>query len=599
MKTNIKNKILKSAIALTGVLTLTGCNDGFMDRFPETSITEKVFFTSPGDLEIYTNGMYGYISGTYWDVVSDNCVYTDESSTYEMLLGQLNKKTASRWNFESIRNVNFMLSRTHQVKGDANETNHYIGLARLFRASLYYSKVKDYSDVPWYSRDLTTTDTELLYKTQDPRTMVVDSIMADLQFAVTHMKEGASKTRYYKSAALALQARIALHEGTFRKYHQELGLTDADRFLTIAKEATQQIIDSKKYSLFDVPQGSMGAYEAMFCTPDLSQNPEMILFTDYDKALGRKNNSQKVFDYYSGLSRDLMEDYCVIKDQKAIPFQQVPDYDKKGFLEVFENRDPRMAQTFMTPGFEKPSTSGAYRPGLARGGYPQLKFMPRTYDQIGWDNSYTDIPVIRYAEVLLINAEAKAELGIFTQVDLDATINLTRKRAGIPAASLSDWEANIDPVQEKRYSNVNSTQKAAILEIRRERRIELACEGFRYGDLMRWACGKLLEKAPEGIYINKLGYQDVTGDGEPDIAVVTTQGEADAIPEADKKKYNLTVYILKGNTMELSQGDKGHVRLVVQTNKFKFVEPQYYYYPLNQEDMLDNKNLKQNKFWQE
>lgn len=599
MKAKAKNNILKLALAITGFLSFTGCNDAFMDRYPETSITEKVFFTSPSDLEIYTNGMYGYISASYWDVVSDNCLYVDNSSVYKMMRGEINKVTASRWNFEKIRNVNFMLSRTDKVQGDQIEINHYIGLARMFRASLYYSMVKTYSDVPWYSRDLTTTDTDLLYKTQDPRTLVVDSIMADLAFAVTHMKDEASKTRFYKNAALAIQARIALHEGTFRKYHQELGLNDADRFLTIAKEATDQIIATQKYSLSQTPQGNMGAYEAMFCSTDLSQNPEMILFTDYDKALNRKNNSQQVFDYASGLSRDLMEDYLVIDEEKTLPFQQVPGYDQKGFLDVFAKRDPRMAQTFMNPGFEKPSTSGPYRPGLGRGGYPQLKFMPRTYDQIGWNNSYNDLPVIRYAEVLLINAEAKAELGILTQKDLDETINLIRERVKMPHASLNEWNAHIDPIQEQRYSNVKSAQKAAILEIRRERRVELACEGFRYDDLMRWSCGKLLEKAPEGVYLNGLGYHDVTGDGLPDIAVVMTQAEADAIPEEDKKKYNLNVYILKGNTIELSEGDKGFIQLVAQKNKFKFAEPQYYYYPLNQQDMLDNKNLIQNKYWEQ
>lgn len=599
MKSKIKNNILKSAIAAMAMLTMTGCNDSFMDRFPETSITEKVFFKSTGDLEIYTNSMYGYISASYWDVVSDNCIYTDNSGVYEMMRGEINKVTASRWNFEKIRNVNFMLNRTQEVKGDATEINHYIGLARLFRASLYYSMVKSYSDVPWYSRDLTTADTELLFKTQDPRALVVDSIMADLKFAVTHMKEGASKTRYYKNTALAMQARIALHEGSFRKYHKELELNDAERFLTIAKEASQQIMDTKQYSLFSTPQGGMGAYEAMFCSLDLSQNPEMILFTDYDKSLGRTNNSQSIFDFYHGLSKDLMEDYFAIKDQKAIPFQQIAGYDTKGFLEIFDNRDPRMAQTFMNPGFEKPSTSGAYRPGLKRGGYPQLKFMPRTYDQVGWDKSYTDLPVIRYAEILLINAEAKAELGVFTQADLDATINLTRTRAGISLATLSEWESAIDPVQEKRYSNVNSLQKAAIFEIRRERRIELACEGFRHGDLMRWSCGNLLEKAPEGSYISGLGYHDVTGDGQPDIAVVATQADRDAIPEEDKNKYNLTVEVLEGNSIELSEGNKGFIQLVVQKNRFKFVEPKYYYYPMNQEDLKDNENLVQNKYWRD
>jgi len=323
----------------------------------------------------------------------------------------------------------------------------------------------------------------------------------------------------------------------------------------------------------------------------------MILIEDYDKSLGRMHNAQAMFDWTTSLSRDLMEDYLVIKDGNAIPFNQIEDYDKKTYLEIFENRDPRLGQTFMMPGFTRAGAALPARAKLSLGGYPQVKYSPRTYDQISWGLSYTDLPVIRYAEVLLMYAEAKAELGILTQMDVDATINAIRMRVGMPAASLSDWLANIDPVQANRYSNVSSQQKGAVLEIRRERRIELACEGFRFGDLMRWGNGKLLERAPEGCYIDKLGYRDVTGDGVPDIAVVATQADANQIPQADKEKYKLTVYILAGNTFELTEGTKGYVRQISQVNKFHFVEPQYYYYPLDQQDILINENLVQNKYW--
>lgn len=152
--------------------------------------------------------------------------------------------------------------------------------------------------------------------------------------------------------------------------------------------------------------------------------------------------------------------------------------------------------------------------------------------------SYADLPVIRYAEVLLMYAEAKAELGTLTQEDLDKTINVIRDRVEMPHATLAEWMSKIDPVQANRYVNVSSAQKGAVLEIRRERRIELACEGFRYDDLMRWGCGKLMEKAPEGMYVDKLGYIDITGDGQPDYALVKTQAEADAIPEEDKENMN-------------------------------------------------------------
>ena len=244
-------------------------------------------------MESYTNGMYGYLGASYWDAVSDNMLYKESSSTYELLSGTRSPETWGTWSWGDIRKVNFMLARTGNVKGDKAEINHYIGLARMFRAKLYYDKVKSYSDVPWYSTDLQTTDTEELYKTQDPRKLVVDSIMADLDFAVKNMKAGTSKTRIFKNAALALQARIALNEGTFRKYHPELELNDADRFLNIAVSAASQLMDGT-YSLSEVKENDLEAYESLFCSLNLTSNPEMILVSDYDKALGRMHNAQQI-----------------------------------------------------------------------------------------------------------------------------------------------------------------------------------------------------------------------------------------------------------------------------------------------------------------
>lgn len=598
MCSKIKNTFLV-AWGLGSMALTTGCNDGFMDRFPETSITEKVFFSSPADLETYTNGMYDYIDADYTDAPSDNMLSVEDYTIYKMMRGEIKPDNIGKWNWESIRYVNYMLARTDRVTGEQTDIDHYIGLARLFRAQLYYSKVKSYSDVPWYSRDLQTTDLELLYKPQDPRTQVVDSIMADLDYAVTYMKDGTSKTRIFRNAALALQARIALHEGTFRKYHPELKLNDADKYLNIVIEACQQIMSTGAYSLSTVSESGLPTYQSLFCSNDLTQNPEMIMAADYDKALGRRHNAQAQFDYNTGISRSLMEDYLVIEDGKTKPFYEVPGYATKTYLEIFENRDPRMAQTIMKPGVQDVGTTEIHRPKLSLGGYPQLKFRPLTIDQMEWGTSYNDLPIIRYAEVLLMYAEAKAELGTLTQTDVDNTINLIRDRVGMPHASLTEWTANIDPVQDQRYPNVSSTQKGAVLEVRRERRIELACEGFRYDDLIRWGCGKLFEAVPEGAYIPGMGYYDVTGDGEPDVAVVATKSDADKIPAEDKEKYKLTVYALEGNTIGLTEGSKGYIYLVSQQGKFTFEDPKYYYYPIAQKDMTVNENLYQNPYWGE
>ncbi|WP_308596867.1 RagB/SusD family nutrient uptake outer membrane protein [uncultured Parabacteroides sp.] len=593
---NIAKFLVLGSVAFT---ILTGCNDSFMDKYPETSISEEMFFKTPKDLELYTNGLYGIIGSSYWDLGTDNLIYLDNVDIYTVMRGERTPDNVGEWSWSNIRKVNFMLARVNQAEGDQIEINHYVGLARMFRAKLYYDKVLSYSDVPWYSRDLQTTDTELLYKTQDSRSLVVDSIMADLDFAANNMKEDmGSRTIWSRYGALAMQARIALSEGSWRRYHPELELNDADRFFRVAIDACKKIMDSGEYSLSTTPSGEIPAYEAMFCNEDLSTNNEMIFYEDYDKALGRMHNAQAALDWQSSLSRDLMEDYLVLEDGETKTFQEVPQHETMTLLEVFKNRDPRMSQTFMVPGFTRSKNTEPHRQKISNGGYPQVKFEPRTYDQLEWGKSYTDLPVIRYAEVLLMYAEAKAELGELTQEDIDLTINLIRRRAGVPNATLSSWLSKIDPVQANRYPNVTSSQKGAILEIRRERRIELACEGFRYKDLMRWKCGKLLEKAPEGMYIDKLGYIDVTGDGQPDYALVKTQADADAIPEEDKLKYKLTVEILDGNTYELTEGDKGYVRLISQVGKWTFVEPKYYYSPMATGDIILNPNLIQNKYWQ-
>lgn len=591
---------VKLAIGIVLISFCTACNDSFMDRFPETSITDKVFFNTPTDLEIYTNGLYDAIGSSYWDVASDNLLYVEEASIYQMMRGEISPKNAGQWGgWDKIRAINYMLARTDRVVGDEKEINHYIGIAKLFRAKRYYDLVRKYSDVPWYSRDLQTTDTELLYKTQDPRTLVVDSIMADLDFAVNNIKADKSKTRITLWSALSIQARIALEEGTFRKYHDELGLTDADMFLTIASKASKKILTEGGFSLSTAERDGIPAYEALFCSQDLTTNSEMILVEDYDKGLGRKHNAQSICNWTTGLSRDLMEDYLVVDDNKTITFQEVKDFDKKSLTEIYENRDLRLAQTFMRPGYIRAGNNQAQQPKMGLGGYPQIKFDPRTEDQISWGESYTDLPVIRLAEIMLIYAEAQAELGLFTQDDMDATINKTRARAGLPTTTLSEWINHMDPIQVNRYSNVSSAQKGAVLEIRRERRIELACEGFRYNDLKRWKCGKLMEKTPEGCYINGMGLHDITGDGVPDIAIVATPEDAEKISDEDKEKYKLTVYTLEGNTFQLTEGNKGFIQLTSQIGRFTFIEPKYYYQPIDEKDIVINENLEQNKFWKE
>ena len=131
-----------------GLLGLSGCNDSFLEKHPETSITEDGFFNNTSDLEAYTNGLYEKITSGYTDAPSDNMIYTESKDIYSMMRGEVNPDNRSTWDWEDIRDVNFMLARADKAQGDPAEINHYIGLARMFRAKLYYDKGLSFSDVP-------------------------------------------------------------------------------------------------------------------------------------------------------------------------------------------------------------------------------------------------------------------------------------------------------------------------------------------------------------------------------------------------------------------------------------------------------------------
>jgi len=584
-------------LVLIIAMGIAGCNDSFLDRYPETSMNEGSFFASAGDLELYTNGFYGIIPASITDVVSDNILSTADSYTYSLLRGEITPQNVGSWSYywSTIRRINFLLQNASKAVGKSDDIKHYVGIARFFRAYVYYEMVKEYSDVPWFNHALTTSDPEL-YKTQDSRALVVDSIMADLNYAAVNIKDGTSKTRITKWTALAGLARIALHEGTTRKYHKELGLNDYSRFLQAARDASLQIMNSGKFSIYKT-NGSAPhtqAYESLFNSPDLSKNPEMIMIAAYDINQSVGFSFKGVFNNTSGLSRDLMEDYLALNTNgDAIPFHDVPGYGTMTFLNVFKNRDPRLIQTFMQPGYIAPGSDNPTVP-KPEIGYVQEKFYPLTSDQIqlGGGSGYNDIPIYRLAETYLILAEAKAELGELNQTDLDQTINILRDRAHMPHAILSNWMANVDSRLSGHYPNVQGSMKGAVLEIRRERRVELACEGFRWSDLMRWGVGSLINNTPQGCYIPDLGYFDYTGDGVPDIFISKTKADFGSVTDKRIIKYSLDDALFS-----LSNGTNGYVQLKSQLNKYNFVEPKYYYKPVYDQDILINPKLIQNTFW--
>jgi len=592
----MKNTVIIS-LACVVVLALTSCQKDFLDRFPQTSVTENSTFKTPADLETYTNGFYGMIGPNYSDGFTDNIAGMSGSSTTDaMVRGNLTIANAGGWGgWDNVRRINFMLQRVANTTGDQASINHFVGIARFFRANLYYNMVMTYGDVPWYNQVIKDTDEDLLMKKQDSRTLVVDSIMADLEYAVAHIKPGGTNTRVTKWVALTLLSRIALYEGTYRKYHTYLNLEEtAHKFLERSASASKQIMDQGGFSITNTGK-LQEDYRNLFVSKDLSANKEIIYLWKNGEADGVANNTHTVFDYQWALSKDLMEEF-LMKDGSR--FTSLPDYDKKQVTEIFKNRDPRLAENIMEPGFKtNPDVNIPYVLKPSYGGYLQIKFYPRDPNQRkGWNLNYTDLPMMRYAEVLLNYAEAQAELGKITQGDLDLTIGVLRRRVGMPTLKLADAQSNIDPIMASKYSNVKHANKGIVLEIRRERRIELASEGFRFNDLNRWYVGELFAVNPKGIYVPGLGALDVTGDGEPDLVILEKESDKASLPEKYKA---LPGYYVSENNIYLSNGSSGHIVFFKDKNQPRqWVDgPKYYYRPIPIGQTVLNPNLIQPLGW--
>jgi hypothetical protein len=595
-------KIISIIIPLVVVILLPSCNDDFLDRQPETSIGKENFFNSEADLNLYINNLYNF---TGWgifisDLATDNAATTGNLEIKSMMTGSPSSATiAGGWNWNELRTINFFLDNFKKADVSLETLNHFEGLARFFRARFYMDKVKRYSDAPFYDKVLETDDTEELTKPSDERSFVVDRIFEDYEFAVNNIFVDQPAGAVNRAVAKAYMARHALHEGTFRKYHDELNLAGtADTYLQIARDQAKDIMDSGVYSIYNTGNPDSD-YASLFTAADLVSNSEIILPNISIEGIKNSGSSSTIWgDYEVAPSKDLLQSYLMADGSH---YTNQPGYDTKLFVEEFENRDNRLYQTYAAPGFvlDRVDTyttgNGIYIQRLSKNfsGYHQRKGMVNSPDQVTVNE--VDIPVLRYAETLLVYAEAKAELNELTQSDLDISINILRQRAGMPEMTLNPVT---ESVQQARFPNVSSSN---ILEIRRERRVELALEGFRFDDLMRWKAGKLLENEPEGLYFPGLGKYDLTGDGVDDIILIDV---SESVPAGDAKEKNSLgvdlVYYRAGfqdseASVYLQEGSSGTVQTVKDRGVFE--EPKYYYRPIPETHVLVNPNLTQVFGW--
>lgn len=599
----MKNNII--ALILSASVLVVSCD---LAEQPKAKAGRDMIFGSETGLQTYTNGFYEYLpdydNAHKQNITMDNAA-KNATGTYEV--GAYTTNTSTSWSWGSIRNVNYFLKYNTSSNVSEPIRNNYSGIARLFRAYLYFNKLVQYGAVPWIDIPL-EPDSPELFKTQDSRDVIISKMIEDLDFAAANITEDKitpNSNRVNRWTALFFKSRVCLFEASFRKYHatgskygkeylKDCKIT-AEELYRKAADAAQEIIEKGPYRLYTgTPYANgRGSYRELFISDNaVSQEVMLSLALDPVLQLGEANwyYNSSTYGPHLCMTHAFAKTY--------LNLDGTPYNDKKGdtyktFAEETSGRDYRLNQTIRGADYTCKDKEGVFVPtpanmtGHSLTGYQFTKYVMDDISFDGGRTNYNDVPIARYAEVLLNYAEAKAELGTLTDADWEKTIGALRGRAGI-TGGLDKKPTTADPYMMSIYTGVTDP---VILEVRREREIELILEGLRLNDLKRWACGKLWETAAwDGIYIPALNTPlDLNGDGTNDVFV--TEDSKYSGPYKSIAMYtgdNLKV-------VKLADDTKGGYRLNYEISRVW--NDNMYIYPIPEIVIQKNPNLKQNPGW--
>jgi len=481
-------KIYNIIIGLS--ILLSSCSS-FMDRYPLDSPSTETFYSNKDEMNMALNGCYSKITYTAWslmpyemhlDMMSDIGWFRGGYPSQTIAQGSHNANTGAFYEiwstyYEGIGRCNRLLEGIEKNKSNVDEAsyNQINAEARFIRAYCYLHLVEGFGDVPLVTKTSSLADA---YVTRTSKNEIFQFIYKELDDINQYLPLKASdKQHAEKGTAYGLKARAALYNGDFE----------------LAASAAKSCMDLNKYKLEN-------NYRTLFLKTGeksdeimLSYSWDGILrYTQMRMVLSVKMNRNMLRSWVTFVPTFKMVDSYECTD--GLPIQSSPIYDPKN---PYKNRDPRMGMSIMRPGDisggwifnshpdsvktrnvetgevrENLDATGAY---ASFTGFGQLKY----YDESETNPAICtgNFTLMRYAEILLIYAEAKIELNQIDQSVFDA-LNQIRRR---PSVNMPDITSEKFP-----------TQASLRSELRRERNIELAQEGFRLYDIRRW---KIAEKA--------------------------------------------------------------------------------------------------------
>lgn len=552
----MKIKNLKIArFAIIGLFTLAACD---LETVPEANLSDAIFWQTDNDFRQATNNLYditesvGYTQEEYpliADVMSDNAVLRSFSPIGNG--SYLPSSNFGPWDLEYriIRVSNNILEKAGAATFTSTSLPRFKAEAKFFRAYAYAELVRRYGDVPLVLRTLDTSD-EILYAPQSDREVVIDTIYSDLDYAAANLPVASDlnvATEYgmvTRGAALALKSRVALRAGTWNKFHEG---SNFQEHLQIAKDAALEVMQGSEYELFDA-YGSDSYHKLFKLAGEGPGNKEAIWVwmygpTDADTKIRPTNYPEQVIQGTYSITRSLVDSYLCTD---GLPIEESDLYQgRTNATSEFENRDPRLNGTVVKKG-DSYGYGTPFVPSLTA---PTGYFITKYYDANAEARSLIgtlDVMYLRYAEVLLNYAEAAYELNdAIGDEDLNMSINFLRDRAAMPHLTNTFVIDN----------GLNMRD-----EIRRERRVELAMEGFRYDDLLRWKTAETeLPKASLGVTLFAAEY-----------------------PGVNPSSVNLTA---------------DNIVIVEPAAKRNFDPAKQYLWPLPVSQLALNENLEQNPNW--
>jgi len=437
------------------ILILSSCNS-FLDTEPTDKYTQDNYWgTQERTLAslngIYAalldGGLYGNTTPLYFENLTPN-TYRYQSDFNIIAQGLHDANTAifnAVWSgaYKGIGRSNNFLANINKVQMDESLKQRYIAEAKFLRAVFYFPLWNLFGGAPLIL-DATNDVTQSALSRNSADELKIQ-ILKDLDDATVNLPESYSGTdvgRATKGAALAFKARVLLYAGDWSG----------------AANAAKQVIDLKRYSLFP-------DYRGLFYLEN--ENNIEVIFDVQFKYPEFTHGFDINLDQYNNIAPlpDLVNDYYAIDGK---PITDSPLYDSKT---PYENRDPRLKQTIITKEslFKGSVVTDDQYP---RTGYGQKKYTIYKDDvpaekTLADGESELNYILIRYADVLLMYAEAKNEVS-GPDGSIYEALNLIRKRAGMP-----DFDGDL-------------TKEQLRAEIHHERRIELAGEGLYYYDIRRW-----------------------------------------------------------------------------------------------------------------